>query len=190
MNSERSSNSVNESGSTTSTEELTEGPLHSDFRLDGISWLDLQLTAGGDVEFKDVLNTDKSILTAEGLRDWAVTGDGIIPLVVSDLDAVLVDSSGLGSWVSDPNRGSDSLSEESEEHLLGRGTCHGDVVDSARRGLEDSREPAHSYLTCVESIPHMVHVRVKLVAHVSSLLSDVDRLHGSVPFVLIFTFEE
>jgi hypothetical protein len=36
----------------------------------------------------------------------------------------------------------------------------------------------------------VVHVRVELVAHVGSLLSDVDRLHRPVPFVLILTFEE
>jgi hypothetical protein len=111
VDAEGSSDSVNESCCTTSAEELAESPLHSNLCLDGISWFDLQLTARGNVELKDILDTDESVFTAEGLSDGAVAGKAIVPSVVSDLGPILVDTSRLGSWVGDPDCGSNALSQ-------------------------------------------------------------------------------
>jgi hypothetical protein len=40
--------------------------------LDGVSWLDLKLALSVDVELKDVLDTDVSILSTVSLLDLSV----------------------------------------------------------------------------------------------------------------------
>ena len=81
MDTERAGNSIDEGSCTTIVEELIDGPFHSDHSLDGISWSNLELAALGEVELKNVLDTNVSVLTAVASRDLAVHANVLIPLV-------------------------------------------------------------------------------------------------------------
>ena len=84
MDSKRASKPVNEASGSSILKELLHGPLHSHESLDGVSWYDLQVTTLIDVEFKNVLDTDVSVLAAELLLDLSVLLQGLVPLVHFD----------------------------------------------------------------------------------------------------------
>jgi len=50
-------------------------------------------------------------------------------------------------------------------------------------------EAAHATLACIESIPDMIHHSINCVVKASLLVQDKDRLHSSIPGVLIEIFD-
>ena len=80
--------SINELSSSSSCKEVVECPLHSDIALNGVSGHDSDVAVRRDVEFKDVLNSDVSVLTALLLFNRAVSFQDITPLVELNVLAV------------------------------------------------------------------------------------------------------
>jgi hypothetical protein len=72
MNTERCCESIHECCCSSLSEKLGKCPLHSDKSLNSVLWLDLESAVGSDVELKNVLNTDVSILSAEALLDLSI----------------------------------------------------------------------------------------------------------------------
>lgn len=191
MDSKRSSESIYELGSTSLSEELSEGPFHSDKTLNSISWLNADLTSWSNIEFKDVLDTNVSVLTAESLLNWSVHLYFFNPLVKFDDLSILNKVSALSTWVEDSN-GDTSLgivSEHSEHLFLGWTTGVMKGVHGAWTTLNGGLESLESLLASVEAIPTVVHVGIKLVVNAGTLLGGVDWLHRSVHLVFIFTLE-
>jgi hypothetical protein len=62
----------------------------------------VQDTASGDVEFKNVFDSDESILSAELLSDWAIAWRSNIlePLIHLNNIAFLKDLTTLSAWIS------------------------------------------------------------------------------------------
>lgn len=81
MDSEGSRQSIHECRGSSRGEEFGKGPLHSDESLDGVSWLNVQGAVGGDVELKDVLDTDVSIFSTGALLDFSIHRSDFVPLV-------------------------------------------------------------------------------------------------------------
>jgi hypothetical protein len=83
MDTKGTSNSIHESGGTTSLEELLEGPLHSDHSLNSVSRFDVESTALSDIELENVLDTDVSVFTTELLLNSSVHWwiSSFVPLV-------------------------------------------------------------------------------------------------------------
>lgn len=195
MDSKRTSKSVNETGCTTFCIELVEAPLHSNKGLNGITWLDLEGTTVSNVELKNVLDTNESVLTAFGLLNRTVAVNLVIPFVVLHNLTVQSDSARLRAWISDSNGHSCGLlySCECELLLLGRCACVDKVPCSSLLAFNQSWESGKSDLACIESVPNVVHKAVQLVAHslaFSIFLSDVNWLHRPIPLVIIFTLEK
>mmetsp|Transcript_20909 Transcript_20909/g.32400 ORF Transcript_20909/g.32400 Transcript_20909/m.32400 type:complete len:296 (+) Transcript_20909:401-1288(+) len=86
------------------SKELFHRPLHSNHRLDGVSWLDLDFTASIQVELKDVSHSKIPVFSTESLLDGAIVLDGLVPLVHSDVFSVgLANLAGFSARVGDTN---------------------------------------------------------------------------------------
>lgn len=153
----------------------------------------MQSAASRDVELEDILDTDVAILTAELLLDFTITRrrSRLVPLVHSDNLAVLQDLARLGTWISDSNghTGVSVLSFQLESEFLGRRTSERKIVNRTLGSIDDSRESRVTSLASVETVPNVVHVRVELAVHFSSLQLHIYRLQASISVVRVLTLE-
>jgi len=191
MNSKTSSNSVHEWSCSTIWEESIESPLHSNKTLNGISWYDLELTTCDEMELKDVLDTNVSVFSAEGLGDWTIHLGSVVPDIWLNGFVVLGNGPRFSSWVcnSDRQRGCVIVGVKSKPEFLSRWTCEGDIVKSSI-SIDESWESTQSNLTSIEAIPGVIHVRVKLVSLSGTIKTNEYRLHSSVLGVIVHTFKD
>jgi hypothetical protein len=139
MDSKRGCEPINESSGSSIREEFFEGPLHSNKGLDGVPWLDLQITIRVQVELKNINDTKVSVLATEFLLNCTIVIDGLIPLVVFDWLSVHQNLTRLSTWVSYSNSCSCSLTlrPESESHILCRGSRKVEIINTSSISLDN-----------------------------------------------------
>ena len=81
MNSKRASNSIHKRCSPSLGVEIVQSPLHPDKSLNGVSWYDLENAVTSDIELKNVLYSDISVLSTLFLLDRSIVLNLVIPLV-------------------------------------------------------------------------------------------------------------
>lgn len=179
MDTQGTGHTINELSRATIAEELVHRPFHSDHCLDGVSRRNLQNTALGQVEFKDVLDTDEPVLSAEPSLNLAILLNRLIPLVHVNSLAVLEDLSRLGAWVGDTDDHLQGvvLGVEVVLLLLWWRASVNDIVGGTSWSVDNDWEAGQPGLTGVETVPDVVHVTVDLVVHVGALQPCVNRLH-------------
>lgn len=191
MDTKRTSNSVCKSSGSTIGEEFVQRPLHSDHGLNGISWLNLDHTAWGKVELKDVNNTEESVLSAFRSTDRIILFGSVIEAVGLDEYFVSVNAEGASVWIEDSQDEScfTVLGFKGEGLVLWSIACVFDLINISSLGVDDNWITRCSELTGVETIPNVIHVGVDFVFDFSALLLHIDWCKGPVDGIPVVIFE-
>ena len=185
MHTEHSRHPVHEIVNAISRVEFLQGPVETHTDHDSVLGDNSDLTLWHDVELKEILDTDISVLSATcRLGQLTVSARIWVPLSVRNIDTICLHSvrSSVGIWDPDFDAADVSLELESEV-VCGRARKVQRVV---AEGLDLNGESGESLLSSVEAVPHVVHHTVHRV-HVASLW--VRERHGLDRAILIVCVE-
>lgn len=138
-------NSVSKLDSTSISIELIHSPVETHLTLDSVFRFDGEDAARSQVEFKDVYNTDESVLSAPSLGERLIAAKFVVPL--GDLLEITIEINGISAsiGVGDANDRSSSVSIKLVAHLAGRSSSIGDRVVVTT--LDEGREARQTELS-------------------------------------------
>ena len=173
---ERGSDTISECGGATISIELFQSPVQSYRGSDLVERLNFNFAASSEIKLKIVLNADESPLsTAFVLGECTRATDTGIPSCFRLKLATSVDLISASVRIIQAKCQPSDIGTKRVSHLVGWSTCHLDHVVVISLNLD--WESGQTHLTCVETIPHVVHETVYGVLITCLLARQRDRLH-------------